>query len=153
MEKSEIAKLIRKGGVYDGIEGGTPEEVYKEVSRTVPLPDGLTREVFYNALVDREKILSTAVGGGIALPHARTPLIRQADDMEICVVYLRDPINMGAPDGRSVFVMFVLLTSDAQLHLEVLSSLASMFRTKEFCALLESRAGVEALTEKIEKMD
>lgn len=153
MQTNVIADLIRKGGVFDGIEGNTPEEVYKAVCQIVPLPEGITRETLYSALVEREKVLSTAVGGGIALPHARAPLLKSVNEQEICVIYLKNPINMGAPDAKNVFVMFLLLTANPQAHLDVLSRLVTLFKKPSFYSLLEKRAGKDALVEDIEKIE
>lgn len=152
MDLSEIAKLIDKGGVYDGIEGNTSEDVYKAISQIVPVPEGITRDALYSALVEREKVLSTAVGNGIALPHARAPILKSIDDQEICVIYLKKPINMFAPDGCSVFVMFLLLTANPQVHLDILSRLVTLFRMPPFYKLLEEKAGKSALLEKIKEL-
>lgn len=153
MEAKGIAELISKGGVISGMEGSTTDEIYKAVCQVIPLPEGITKETLYTALVEREKVLSTAVGNGIALPHARAPILKSLDDQEICVVYLKNPINMGAPDEKSVFVMFFLLTANPQVHLDILSSLVSLFRKPAFYKLLEEGAGKERLIEMIGKLD
>ena len=89
--------------------------------------------------------MSTAVGYGIALPHCRGTILKDNNDQQISVCYLKDPIDMNAPDARHVFVMFVLLTSNSQTHLQVLSQLASLFKNSEFRQLLENRAGMDEL--------
>lgn len=142
MEESEISisELIHNGGVFKNVEGKTPEEIYEKISKMIDLPDGVTSEQVYNALCAREKVLSTAVGNGIALPHARAPIMKNENDQKICVVYLKDPIDMKAPDDRNVFVMFVLLTQNSQFHLKVLSKLAALFRDTKFKKALEAQA-------------
>lgn len=152
MEAEVIADLIKKGGVYSGIEGSTPETVYKAMVQIVPLPAGLQRDALYDALMEREKILSTAVGRGIALPHARVPIIKDASDQEICVVYLKNPISMGSPDERNVFVMFMLLTANSQMHLDILGQLVTLFKRPSFYALLEKGASKDALIEEIKRL-
>ena len=136
----DIAKLIHNGGVFYDVEGKTPSEIYAKVSKMIDLPDGITSEMVYNALCAREDVLSTAVGNGIALPHARTPIMKDDNSQKICVVYLKESIDMKAPDERSVFVMFVLLTANSQFHLKVLSSLAGLFRDVKFRKALENHA-------------
>lgn len=152
MESSVIADLIMKGGVYSGIEGNTCEVVYKAMTGLVPLPEGLSKDTLYTALVEREKILSTAVGRGIALPHARVPIIKNISDQEICVAYLENPIRMGAPDERNVFVMFLLLTANSQMHLDILGQLVTLFKRPSFYSLLEKRADKNALIEEIKRL-
>lgn len=153
MENSfDITQLIHRGGVYD-VEGTSPEEIYDKVSKMIDLPDGMTPEQVYNALCAREKILSTAVGNGIALPHARSPIMKDAADQRICVVYLKEPLDMQAPDERKVSVMFILLTHDSQTHLKVLSTLVGLFRKASFKKLLESHASEAQLLNAIKELD
>jgi nitrogen PTS system EIIA component len=149
----DIAGLIHKGGVYDSIDGTTPEEVYRTVSTIIPLPVDMAHEAVYDALCAREHVLSTAVGNGIALPHARAPLMKNEEDQEICIVYLKNPIDMKAPDERKVFVMFVLLTYNSQSHLKILSNLVTLFRKPQFRKLLEKHAGEAELLNAIRELD
>ena len=148
----DLAQLIHRGGVFKNVEGNTPQEIYSKVCKMIDLPDGMTSETVYNALCAREEVLSTAVGNGIALPHARAPIMRDASEQRICVVYLKNPIDMKAPDEREVFVMFVLLAHNSQIHLKVLSSLAALFRDANFKKALEARADEEALAAIIKEL-
>lgn len=148
-----IADLIHKGGIFMDVEGTTPEEIYDKVSKMISLPDGMSAEQVYNALCTREKVLSTAVGNGIALPHARSPIMKEEQDQRICVVYLKEPIDMKAPDERMVYVMFILLTQNSQIHMQVLSGLAGLFRSLRFRKALESKAGEAELLSLIRELD
>ena len=149
----DLAQLIHRGGVFKNVEGSTPQEIYAKVCKMIDLPDGMTSETVYNALCDREAVLSTAVGNGIALPHARAPIMRDASEQRICVVYLKNPIDMKAPDEREVFVMFVLLAHNSQIHLKVLSSLAALFRDPKFKKALEAHADEATLSSIIKELD
>lgn len=149
----DLAQLIHRGGVFKNVEGGTPQEIYAKVCKMIDLPDGMTSETVYKALCDREAVLSTAVGNGIALPHARAPIMRDASEQRICVVYLKNPIDMKAPDEREVFVMFVLLAHNSQIHLKVLSSLAALFRDAKFKKALELRSDEATLASIIKELN
>lgn len=149
----DLAALIHRGGVFFDIEGSTPQEIYKTVSGMITLPDELTSEQIYNALCAREQVLSTAVGNGIALPHARASIIKNIEQQQICVVYLKKPIDMQAPDEREVFVMFVLLTQNSQVHLKVLTELAALFRNLRFRKALETHAGEAEILSLIRELD
>ena len=149
---ADISELIHKGGVYDNVEGSTPEEVYKNISKIIKLPGSLSRESVYEALCARERIMTTAVGNGIALPHARNPLLKSEDDQRIAVVYLKEPLNMKAPDGCKVFVMFVLFSQNSQTHLLVLSSLVELFKNSDFKKLLEAHTNEEGLVKAIKSL-
>lgn len=151
-ENVDIAQLIRKGGVLKNIEGKTPEEIYAKVCKMIDLPEEMTSDQVYSALCAREEVLSTAVGNGIALPHSRSPIIKEKKDQRICVVYLKTPIDMHAPDERSVYVMFILLTQNSQFHLKVLSSLAALFRNCKFRKTLEAQADEAEIEEQIKEL-
>ena len=137
----DIASLIHKGGVFMDISGDTPEMVYRQICDSMQLPSDITATTIYNALCAREKVMSTAVGNGIALPHSRMPILTNEDEQRICVVYLKEPMDMKAPDDCKVSVMFILLTANPETHLQVLSTLVSLFQKKEFKKLLENKAG------------
>lgn len=153
MEKDlDIVQLIHRGGIYADVGGNTPQEVYKNISTMIKLPEGTTAEQVCTALCAREGVLTTAVGNGIALPHARTPIIENEDDSMIVVVYLKEPIEMKAPDERPVSTMFILLTQNSQVHLKILSTLAGLFRSLRFRKALEDRAGEETLSSLIKDL-
>ncbi len=148
----DITQLIHRGGIFKNVEGNTPQEVYSKLSKMIDLPDGMTADQVYNALCAREQVLSTAVGNGIALPHARAPIMKNEKDQRICVVYLKKPIDMKAPDERNVFVMFVLLTHNSQIHLKILSTLAGLFRSAKFRKALEDQADEATLSALIKEL-
>ncbi len=149
----DLPVLIHRGGVFFDIEGNTPQDIYKSISEKIEKPEGVTSDLIYNALCAREQVLSTAVGNGIALPHARASIIKNEDDQKICVVYLKKPIDMQAPDERDVFVMFVLLTHNSQVHLKVLTELAGLFRNLRFRKALEAHASEAELLSLIRELD
>ena len=148
----DLAQLIHRGGVFKNVEGSTPQEIYAKVCKMIDLPEGLTSDDVYNALCAREQVLSTAVGNGIALPHARSPIMKNESEQRICVVYLKNPIDMKAPDEREVFVMFILLDHNSQIHLKVLSSLPALFRDPKFKKALELRSDEAVLASIIKEL-
>ena len=108
--ENTLGGLIRNGGVFADVEGKTPEEIFNNVCRNVSFPEGFDVESLISELVEREKILSTAVGNGIAIPHPRKSMVKEDADQRIIVCYLKKPMDMSAPDERRVSVMFILLT-------------------------------------------
>ncbi|GIR90050.1 MAG: PTS IIA-like nitrogen-regulatory protein PtsN [Gammaproteobacteria bacterium] len=86
----------------------------------------LSSETIYRALLAREKLGSTAIGEGIAIPHCR---INECAEAAGCLVTLEEPIDFGSTDGRDVDVIFVLLVPEeaTQAHLNLLAALARSF--------------------------
>lgn len=150
--KKNVADLIKRGGVLFDVEGAETAEIYRNICDSIVLPEGISKENVYKALCDRERIMSTAVGYGIALPHSRGTILKNEEDQQITVCYLKEPIDMNAPDARHVYVMFVLLTSNSQTHLQVLSQLATLFKEESIKQLLEKHAGQEELVKAIQEL-
>ncbi len=141
-----LAQMIRRGGVMN-VDANDVFEVYEQICPKMSLPDSVTAAQLYEGLCRREKVMSTAVGHGIALPHCRDVILKDDESQQITVVYLKNPIDMNAPDGKKVSVLFVLLTSNSQTHLQVLSNLAGLFKNENFVNLLKNRASAEELAE------
>lgn len=136
-----LSELIHRGGVIESCEGSSAEEIYRNVIAGMSFPSGISNEVIFNAVCSRERIMSTAVGNGVALPHARIPVIRENEDQRVCVIYPKNPVSMNAPDERKVSVMFMILTQNQQTHLDVLSKLVTLLQKTQFKKLLEKHAG------------
>lgn len=151
-ETVNMGGLILRGGVINNIDADSPLEVYEQLKSKIKLPKSVTPDILYEGLCAREKVLSTAVGRGIALPHCRDIILSGSDEQQITVVYLKNPIDMNAPDGRKVDTMFVLLTSNSQSHLQVLSRLAALIKDDSFVELLRNRASAEELAEAANKI-
>lgn len=147
----DLTSLISKGGVFT-VEGSSTTEIYEKVCNLIKFPESITSDTVFNALCAREKIMSTAVGNGIALPHASVPIIKEEDEQRVCVVYLKEPLDMNAPDEMKVHTMFVILTQSRQTHLQVLSRLVSLLRDTSFLNLLENQANGVDLIEKIKEL-
>lgn len=151
-ESIDVCKLIHNGGVYYDIAGKSPKEIYENICKTISLPEGYDSKEICEQLIAREEILSTAVGKGISIPHPRHPLLKDESQQRIAVCYLQNPIDMKAPDSRLVDTMFVLLSSSAQTHLNVLTQIASLFRDMSFRKLLDTHPDEAAITEAIKKI-
>ncbi len=147
-----IIDLIEKGTIICDVPGESPKSVFKNVIDKIEYPKGLTPENLYTELCQREDLMSTAVGNGISLPHSRYPILKNSEDQRIIVCYLKNALQMNAPDGRLVETMFILLTSSPQFHLKVLSQLAFLFQNKEFRNTLGKKPNKAELLEAIKKV-
>ena len=87
-ENVNIGDLILRGGVIGNVDADTPFEVYEQIKTKIKLPKSVTPAQLLEGLSAREKVLSTAVGRGIALPHCRDILLTGSDEQQITVVYL-----------------------------------------------------------------
>lgn len=146
-----LTDLIQNGGVYYGIKGKNFETVYDNISKIVSLPAELTAETFYTELCAREELMSTAVGKGISIPHPRLPLLKNDESQRIFVCFLEKTLDVPSPDARPVFALFIVLSSNKQTHLSVLSSLAFLFQKDSFIKLLNTKPQKQVLFDEIKK--
>jgi PTS system nitrogen regulatory IIA component len=94
------------------------------------LPDLEVGDI-YRGLVYREKLGTTAIGEGVAIPHCR---LENCDSITGGLYVLRDPVDFSAPDDKGVQIMFVLLVPAAETsqHLATLAMLAERFEREDF---------------------
>ena len=106
----------------------------------------LARSTVYDALFAREKLGSTGLGLGVAIPHGRIQGLKSA---AAAFFRLASPIPFDAPDGVGVQMVFVLLVPQSanEQHLQLLSELAQMFSERRFRELLQSAPDNMALLE------
>lgn len=147
----EICSLIENGDVFKDVEGKNPSEVYTSIVEKLELPAYLKKQDLLDELIARENVLSTAVGNGIAIPHPRRPMFEDGDSQKIFVCFLKEPLDMNAPDSRKVFVMFVILSNSTKSHLAVLSGLAKAIKSSDFQHFLETKPGKAELVEAFKK--
>ncbi|MCR4714206.1 MAG: PTS sugar transporter subunit IIA [Treponemataceae bacterium] len=148
----DIGELIKKGGVIFNAKGETPAELYKIIAESQPLPEYLSSEMLYTELMQREELISTAVGNGLALPHPRYPLLKNEDEQRIIVCYPKKAISMEAPDPKPVFVFFTILSSTSKVHLKILSRLAYLIQNKEFCDILAGKPSADFLADAVNRI-
>jgi PTS system nitrogen regulatory IIA component len=100
--------------------------------------------VIGDSLRRRERLGSTAIGHGIAIPHGRTAA---CDDARGAFLRLARPVEFGASDGEPVDLVFAMAVPEhfAQQHLQLLAELAERFADPEFRAALRAAPDAAAL--------
>ena len=90
----------------------------------------LNKDTVSRILTERERLGSTGIGGGIALPHGR---LNGINDCIAAIIRLKEPLNFDSPDAQPIILAIGLLVpADASnKHLKILSSLATMFNDTE----------------------
>lgn len=113
------------------LEADTRDEAIKTlvnmVNQTGRLPDKMA---FYDAIIEREKIVSTGIGMGAAIPHAKLAAL---DDFFIAIGILRKGIDWNALDGSSVRLIFLIGGPDDKQteYLRILSSLTQVIKNDQ----------------------
>lgn len=105
--------------------------------------DELDADELFGALLARERLGSTGLGDGIAIPHCRFPTVDRALG---ALVTLEQPVDYEAIDDQPVDLLFVLVVPEeaTQEHLNILAALAERFSNPDFCrALRRARSNDE----------
>jgi len=137
---TNFANLIANGGIHYDISGATVQEVLHNAIAALQTPARISKEDIFAALINREEMMPTAIGRGIAIPHPRSPIITDIEDASVSLCFLQTPLDFGALDGVPVHTLFVLLTANPRRHLEVLSKISYLCHLDDFLQLLQKRA-------------
>ena len=144
---SQIALLLPAENILPDLDAGSRSSLFDAVGSLFAANHGLSRRLVIDSLMAREKLGSTGLGQGIAIPHGRIRGLREALG---AFVRLRSPIPFDAPDGKPVALIFVLLVPEqaTEQHLQLLSELAQMFsetRFREDLAVATDAAALHAV--------
>ncbi len=150
---TKFTKLIQNGGIYYDIPGDTVREVLHYAIAGIQTPPHISREEIIAALLDREEMMSTAIGRGIAIPHPRNSIITTMEDASVSLCFLKNPVDFGALDGHPVHSLFVLLSPSPRRHLEVLSKISYLCQLEDFLQLLQTRASAAEIINFIQERE
>ncbi len=142
---ADLGTALEHGGMLSGITGTDRASALEQIVGQLPLPSGADREELLQLLLARETAGTTAIGNGIAIPHARCPMVLPVGEPLVSVCYLEHPIDFGAADGKRVDTLFVLMTPTIPMHLQILARVATLVRNPTVVKLLRERASIDKL--------
>jgi len=139
-----IGKLLPAANVILDLEVSSKKRLFEQVGLLFENNQGVARSVVFDSLFARERLGSTGLGHGVAIPHGRIKGIREPG---AAFVRLASPVAFDAPDGQPVALVFALLVPEQanEQHLQILSELAQMFSDREFRARLATEPDAAAL--------
>ncbi|MBT8119308.1 MAG: PTS sugar transporter subunit IIA [Gammaproteobacteria bacterium] len=121
------------------------EQLASEAMRVnQPLDDDIDALDIFQLLTEREKLGSTAMGHGVALPHARTSLTEHAIG---AFLKLDDGIDFDSPDNQRTDLIFALMVPEhyTDEHLKILAYLATLFNNANFCKEIRESADTKQI--------
>ena len=145
IEEPSLIELVRRGGDFRIIPGATPRELLSNLIGAIDLPPGVDRTALLDAALEREALMPTAVGNGIALPHPRNPLIAKSGGQSVSIAFAGRSLDWGALDGKPVHTVMLILSASPRMHLHTLSRINYFCQQRSFVALLERRASPEEI--------
>lgn len=114
--------------------------------------DAISADNIFQALLERERLGSTGLGKGVAIPHARIPGLTHTI---AAMMTIESPVNYEATDNKPVDIAFGLLVpeNDGDHHLQHLSRLVTLFRDPETCQKIRNAQNSEQIFELLLTID
>ena len=147
-----LSHLLCTRGILPEVRARDKWSFFRDLSRILAEEVGIPVERIEQALTERERLGSTALGEGVALPHARIPLLSR-----LYVSVARSPggIEFDSPDGQPVYLIFTVLAPEeaCEAYLRCLSYLARLLKYGEFREALLSAHSREEMIEIIRRYE
>jgi len=140
----ELSDIISPNAVLASVKASGAKQALQEVGRRAADAYGLDCRTVTEGLLAREKLGSTAMGAGVAIPHAR---LARLDSIVGVFARLDKPVDFEAPDGQGVDLMFTLLAPEEAGvdHLRALARVSRLLRDEAVRAKLRASDDKPAL--------
>ena len=140
----EIADLLKPEQVIARLRATSKKQALQELARRAAELTGQPEREIFSTLMKRERLGTTGVGNGIAIPHGKLTALTQ---MFGIFARLEHPIDFEAIDDRPVDLIFLLLAPEeaGADHLKALARVSRLLRDKRACEKLRGTDNAEAL--------
>ncbi len=139
-----ISALLSPQRIFLDTEVTSKKKLLELIANIAADQTQLPESTIYNNLLNRERLGSTGLGQGFAVPHARLAELEQTLG---CFFRLREPVNFEAPDDQPVDLVFTIIIPEeaTEEHLMILSSLARLFSDAGLCAAVREAGSREEI--------
>jgi len=142
---STLSTLLTPGRTVCRAPGASQKKIFETAARIISDDQiSLPYDLVFSRLIAREKLGSTGLGDGIAIPHCR---VNNCTHAMGTLLTLETPIDFDAPDGKPVDILFVLLVPEEALqqHLDILAEIAGLFSQADYCSMLRGAKDAQTL--------
>ena len=141
---THLHHLLALENIVLDLDASSKKRVFEQAGILFETRLGLARSTIFDSLFAREKLGSTGLGQGVAIPHGRIKGLKQAAG---AFMRLATPVPFDSPDGRPVDLLFVLLVPEqaTEEHLQILSELAQRFSDRAFREKLQTASDPAAV--------
>ena len=146
---NRISQLLPQANIVLGLEASSKKRVFEQAGLLFENNQEIARVKVFDSLFARERLGSTGLGEGIAIPHGRIKGLKEA---VAALVRLADPVPFDAPDGKPVTLLLVLLVPEqaTQQHLEILSEVAEMLSDRTMRDTLMTATDAQGIHQALE---
>jgi PTS system nitrogen regulatory IIA component len=140
----EIAELLDTESVIARLPATSKKQALQELAKRAAQITGLHERTIFDVLLERERLGTTGVGNGIAIPHGKLPELNRLYGL---FARLEKPIDFEAVDDRPVDLIFLLLAPEGAGadHLKALARVSRLLRDRTICEKLRGSDESEAL--------
>lgn len=130
-----LSEILAVDNVYCAKECSSKKNALEFIASELGQSFACVSQEIFDSLITRERLGSTGLGKGIAIPHGR---MKQSEQTFGCFIQLKEAIDFDAIDGEGVDLIFALLVPEesTQEHLQILAQLAELFADEKFCKKL-----------------
>ena len=139
-----LTDLVAPNAIIPALKVNNKKKAIQELAARAAVLSGLNERAVLDVLQQREKLGSTAVGNGVAIPHGKLPKLDHIFGM---FARLERPIDFEAMDGQPVDLIFLLLAPEGAGadHLKALAKVARLMRDQDLAAKLRASRDAQAL--------
>lgn len=140
----DIADLLDPRAVIPSLRAANKKQLLQEIARRAAEITGESERAIFDVLLERERLGTTGVGSGIAIPHGKLPTLKRLYGL---FARLETPIDFEAIDEQPVDLIFLLLApgSAGADHLKALARISRLLRDRAVCEKLRGSDKAEAL--------
>ncbi len=145
----KISKILTPERVSSHADAASKKRALELLSTSLAEnQENISSSDIFNSLLARERLSSTGLGRGVALPHGR---VKDIDQTLCAFLQLREGIDFDSNDHQPVDLLCALIVPEHSTdeHLQILATLAEMFRNEEFCKQLRKASSDEELYQKL----
>lgn len=140
----DIVNLLTPDGVIPNLHATSKKQALQELAKHASAQTGLHERTVFGVLLERERLGTTGVGNGIAIPHGKLPGV---DRLHGLFARLETPIDFDSIDEQPVDLIFMLLAPEnaGADHLKALARVSRLLRDKAMCEKLRGSDKSDAL--------
>tara|TARA_Y100000817_G_scaffold227999_1_gene180687 strand:+ start:572 stop:1024 length:453 start_codon:yes stop_codon:yes gene_type:complete len=148
----EISKYLKKENIIFDLKSKSKKNLLENIAKMISLDQPIDSDIIFEKLYEREKLGTTGLGKGIAIPHARIPNIMKP---KIVVIKLEEPLSFESIDGNDVDIVFALVVPEDEnnLHVDLLSKIAELLEDKNFLLEIRNSDSRDEIEKLIKKFD
>ncbi len=140
----EIADILDTESVFAKLPATSKKQALQELAKRAAQVTGLHERTIFDVLLERERLGTTGVGNGIAIPHGKLPELKKLSGL---FARLEKPIDFEAVDEQPVDLIFLLLAPEGAGadHLKALARISRLLRDRTTCEKLRGSDEPDAL--------